>query len=460
MGEGKRPKAELILAIEQVAQDVLNKKVQKAVCIAFEEKGLNQNIPMSIFNQAQMVSQLDDVELMIFADACYLITKEEKFSLKRYFADTKINEYTTYKYEEEKINTMHFKLFKKLSEKNYRGSISYKDLFLYFKNELIIYNVHAQRGSTAKAIGTGEQFVRSITVKKEGVKEIAQLILDGKFEEVEIILNCRLVPKKSPNFNFESIEKYPNIGDIYFTPNLDKDADDNGMCEIIDGYHKSLGIIEAVRIQLEKDGTWLQGEIGVKLVRVDLNRSKAIVQQIFKRSDNDAKAQAGLNIDNPYMQFVEELEANSSTLRGNVGTTIEDAWVDKKYTYKVILVDMARKINIEVEQLADRMDNAERIAVFIDKLVQIIKAKNLNFDEMNKFPNIYAGFVALGYYLKDEQLKFSDYEKILVMIKSNLDEKYNDRSVKKINLNVKNYSIVAIAELFKNIAEEVIKNEQ
>ena len=125
---------------------------------------------------------------------------------------------------------------------------------------------------------------------------------------------------------------------------------------------------------LENTGQWLQGEISCKLVLADLVRAKRIVELVFKRTDDDKNWIKSLE-KSDYTEFVDLLISNSNILKNNVADIYEQCKYNNKITYKVILTETIKKLNIDVANKSLSLFLANDMAKIIDTLFELIILK-------------------------------------------------------------------------------------
>lgn len=443
---------ELEIALTNVVNNnIENVKFQKILNQSFERKNLNKRMVKCLFSGTKIVSDMNDMEKITFADACYRYFENKKYDAANYFSSTKLAEWLNYVDISEKIDNVVCEDFKRINSYEYHGGFTYKQVYEYMKNILWLYYPSTQRSSRYRETTNGTM-IREININKKAVNEIASLILDGKFEATEIILNCMLIKEKTPKFIFE--KKYKEIGDITIKPNYDINSEDYTIITILDGYHRILGICKAVEMYLENTGQWLQGEISCKLVLADLVRAKRIVELVFKRTDDDKNWIKSLE-KSDYTEFVDLLISNSNILKNNVADIYEQCKYNNKITYKVILTETIKKLNIDVANKSLSLFLANDMAKIIDTLFELInniKEKKYVFDEKYDIPNMFIGYITIAYKLRNENINVGEYLKLITAMK----EKVNSNTLKMLKLEIKSCSVNKTIEFFSKIVDEVI----
>ena len=433
-----------------IEKEVDNFKLQKELNKSFGKKGLNQRMVKCLFSGTKVVADMNDIEKMTFADTCHKALKDDNLNIVKYYSDMKVVEWSNYINISETIDEIYGEDFRKINSYEYHGDFTYKQVYDYMKNLLWLYYPSTQRSSKYREVNN--TMIREINVNKKAVNEISNLILDGKFESTEIILNCMILKGKTPQIKFDKM--YKEIGDITIKPNYDLDNDNYTICTILDGYHRIIGICKAVEIHNEKTGEWLEGKISCKLVLADIVRAKRIVELVFKRTDDDKNWLKSLE-QSDFTEFVDMVVSNSSVLKNNVADIYEQCNYNNKVTYKVILTDTVKKLNIDVANKSATLFAANDMAKFIDYMIDIIEQTQKNDVEFDKYyllPNMFIGYLTMAYMLKDKDLNASNYLSII----NSLREKINTNTVKNLKIDTKKCSVNKIIAYFENIVGEVI----
>ena len=147
--------------------------------------------------------------------------------------------------------------------------------------------------------------------------------------------------------------------------------------------------------------------------------------------------------------------SNSSVLKNNVADIYEQCNYNNKVTYKVILTDTVKKLNIDVANKSATLFAANDMAKFIDYMIDIIeqtKKNDVEFDKYYLLPNMFIGYLTMAYMLKDKDLNAGNYLSII----NSLREKINTNTVKNLKIDTKKCSVNKIIAYFENIVGEVI----
>lgn len=422
---------------KKIFKDVLWRDINEE----FEKKGLNsKSLQLLLDDDKKSASDLKNYELIAFSKIAYKKLEKEEFDPKRYFGDTVLISYESNVEKKEFINKIILRNFIKIDEFNYRGQISYRELYDYLNNDLIIYDHNAQRSPKYREVGSKNgktQKLKVVNLNMETVEDIADAILDEVFEDSEIILNCEMLDEKTQKFKF--IDKHEDVfGDILIEPDYDLESNETTWLTIPDGYHRCRGIILAMNRYYAKEGVWLDGSIGVRLVRATKERAKRIVYQTFLRSPDEPEWVNTLD-ENDYTKFVDMIVKNSKRL--SIENTVEEAEINEKLTSKSLLVDIFKKTDIEVNDTSKAFFKAKSIAKNFDIIYDTIKNEVVKIN-----PYSIAGYIYISYLVREDMSKLFD---TLEFVKFN--ERFNNMCRKNVNIN--NFT-----NLIDELISEVIDN--
>jgi hypothetical protein len=342
---------------------------------------------------------------------------------------------------------------------NYIGRVTYEEITLCMNNVLWRYNPKTQRASTSKKLGTGDNFIREIDVNWNHVHDIAELILEKKFEDNQIIINILLTGDNNPDYDFLP-EVKDNLGRLVVRPNYDPESEKFTVMNILDGYHRILGAREAfIRYQDKNKGKKLEGGLDIRIVVRTVPQAVELIDQIFRRSDTRKDFKKAIAKDN-YNKFIDMWAERSEILNNQVETTFDECKIEGKLTYKVILKDALKYCTkIDVNKLGTMNIASGKMAESLDMIVNMLKETYFNNDleymKENSFllqPNMFVGYLAITNRISNSR-NFYNYEKVC-------EKLYNltEDDVKELSLNSKHQvPYKKIYSFFEDLVSEVIK---
>ena len=411
-------------------------KVLREVNSEYEKKGMNINKINMFLNDQIEVDQLDDYDLIVLCKHFYKLGFED-FDPKNFFGELKIANYESYINIEEPVTKIVLNDFRKINDFEYRGQISYKQIHQGLDNSMFFYDHESQRSPHYKNVGSKNGSValslRTQNLNNKSVNDIANAVLAGTFEDTELVFNCEMLSgKRKQEFRF--IPKYEDIlGDIIITPNYDTEADNTTWVSIIDGFHRCKGIALAVNKHLEKTGEYLEGSIGLRLVRADKERAKRIVYQTFLRSADEPEWVESLKTSD-YTTFVDMVVKESRIL--TIDNTIDLAKINKKLTSKGLLVDLVKKMDIKVNDTLERYYKSKEIAEHFDLLYSVADNMGVKFNPYKVAEYFYVAFIfKIGMDLEETIIKLEDSEKIKNMYRKSISINQFIKAIDEVVLN-------------------------
>lgn len=437
-----------------------NVELRRALTNEYSKRDLSMEKIGALFDGTLKFQSLDNIELIIFSQVCHTILKSQSLSeeeLEKFFSKSAIEEAKNMKIEDkEKITQCVFDNMLKIDGSNYVGRISFEQIYKYFNNGLLRYNKKSQRKSNVKDVGTLGNKIREISINEKHVKEIGELMLNNEFEENQIILNVLLKEKNNPNYSFIPRDGADDIiGTLIITPNTtDVDSAEYTQIDILDGFHRIMGVMSAVGAYLAETGKYLEGGLDLRVVFRTLEDARKIVRQTFKRSDTDADYLEGMDKNN-YTDIIDIISKKSKVLKDKVGLDYDDCIVEGALTYRTILAKALKEYsNLDVNSVRIREIGTKQIAKTIDDIILYIK--EIYFDNsMEKMKsesnlldiNIFIGYLAVAVEIYKKKLDnvFEVAEQIYLMSKDNM---------KQLNLNGKKCNIQLIYDTFDSIVVE------
>ena len=433
---------------EYLDEEVLNDDLRKEMNIEFIKKGLSTRVVDAVFGDETPLDSLDEIYHMAILRVINLYTKDDKYNLDNYFSKASVANYITFKgiNIEENIDQINLNNFIYNEEDNsYLGYISYLDLYKYIKNVLITYNFLSQRESKIKKLSTGGT-VKAISLNKKSVKEIATLIEEDKFYNTTIILNVPVIRGKKAKFSFSP--KFENIGDIVIEPNLDIYSEDFTRCDIVDGYHRSLGIMRYIESYKEKHGqdSVIKKRIPVQLTRLTVEVASEMVAQTFKRNDIKDTQFIKAREKNDYTKFAEDL-INNTYLKNNVSLTYDEMVAEGTISYKLLITESIKKNGIDVSDDSNNIFLVEDMSKIINTLHGLMnKSSNVVLNGHDSACNMPIVLITISYLLKDKLSTASDYKAIIERLENIITEDV----YKQYGLNVKNVNMSKLIDFIKN----------
>ena len=405
-----------------------NTELKREMNGEFLKKGLSPKTITMLFDGKKFINQLNEFELIAFTKSCYKHFNNTTYNPEKYFSSMTLEGYRNYIFVNEEIDIIKLHNFIEVDDTEYQGIISYRQIYELMNNGLLLYDMNCQREATYKKLGK-DNWIKTPTVDSKAVANMEQLILDGKLETSQIVLTLLIDEEVTPKFDFQ--RTYENIGNI--------------VCQSLtvnDGFHRCIAITKATASNLVKNDKYIDGYIGVRLIIADLQRAKSIMAQSFMRSDISTDFKKAITEDDK-SNFLDKIINNSDTLKDEVGITYEEAKTLNKKTYRSLLLDIMKYMDIDYSNKSEVIIKSKKIAEQFDILNGFIETNNMN---------IYAILLYCAYKVAESNKKddISIYYKLE-------EEIYNiiEHSTK-YNLNHKTIKLTKIIQYINNVFKEEI----
>lgn len=403
-----------------------NSELKRELNDEFLKKGLSPKTITLLFDEKKFINQLNEFELIAFTKSCYKHFNNTAYNPEKYFSSMTLEGYRNYIFVTEEINIIKLHNFIEVNDTEYQGIISYKQIYELMSNGLLIYSMDCQREATYKRLGKNN-YIKTPTVDSKSVANMERLILEGKLETSQIVLTLLIDDEIVPKFKFDKL--YENIGDI--------------TCQALtinDGQHRILAICKAIANNLVKNNKYIEGSIGVRLIIADLQRAKSIMAQSFMKSDVSTDFKKSITEDDKSI-FLDKIINNSKVLKDNVGITYEEAKFLNKKTYRTLLLDILKYIDIDYNNKSEVLIKSKKIAEQVDILNDFIETNNMV---------IYGLFLYLAYKITE-----LDKEEIDIYYKvSETIEDLTEQQIKEWGLNNKNIKLNSIINSFNKLFKE------
>lgn len=443
-----------------------NKSLAGIITKKFREKNISVRLMSSLFGGETKWQNLTDYQKVAFIDACSEGLPDMKIlDINKWFSDEVLVKYDSKIKEIKEINSIYLKDFRKIDDYNYLGYITLEDIYNWYNNTLLIYNYEAQREPTYKTIGTGEKKItyETYTINDKAKMEIAKSIIEGTYEEDMLIYNVLIQDNPKNVLQVNETEKY-NSGTIYdveVVPNYNRTSNHYTVVNPLDGWHRTVAGVLAYE-EAMKVGKKLEGRgYPLKLTIRDLQGSKNIVNQIFKRTDTSQDWLDQLD-NSDYNLFIEALVEQSALLKDKVSKTYEQYVAnDGNLTYSAILSETIEKMctNIQVNNRLNRRTVAGKMAMIIDDLFEAFLMKygtmhNLINTTHLVDVNIFIGYLAVANGLSE----LKNYDEELLKIADKIMALGNNDLIP-LKLINKGVSVKNVYTFFENIVKDVVNHD-
>lgn len=193
----------------------------------------------------KIINELENPELDLSKEYMYFLAKclfkileSERFNPANYFTEADMQDIETLwegEVEDEIKLPYTFKNAVKYSDSNLTFQITAEELYRLFENKLLHYNPNAQRTNKTKKLEGTDIEIPVPELNKKSVDEIKELFKEGKLISSMFTFNARVGSAD------EGIEL------IYDEENMSLTVTEGTILDVLDGYHRLIGITTAIR---------------------------------------------------------------------------------------------------------------------------------------------------------------------------------------------------------------------
>lgn len=414
-----------------------NRNTQEKITNKLAEKGYKIADITDMFEDNIKLNTLSLMDLGVIATVLYRELDLSYVDPSLYLTDIEIDEVKKYKFESVD-NTIEFPIiFKDCLQKSNDSWITIlhaKDIANLYRSSIIRYNPETQR--EIKKIQVKDNIIEVPNVNYSSVKEIENELIQGTF--ISNILTFNL---KNAEFKYDNERQKIIIL--------------NGKLDIIDGFHRSLGIIGALR---KKD---IDYNFEIRFTNFDEDKAKRFIVQEDKRNPISKEYLRKIDTTDLVSKIVNNLnEDGGSELRGLITTdtkTITEGYslVSFEMMYNTIKELWQPSTIREAENIADYLKDFFNELVFIypDELKLYIK-ESRKFSQIND-ERMFALYLVIAKLLVNNQnlgLKLKNIIENTII--TNEFKDYIETAPSIIKNNIKSH-----IENITKIIEGVIKNE-
>lgn len=422
-----------------IKENIKDDKMLNGMVAAFAEKGLNINVPTMLFNNEIIEESLSTNDLICLGNYLFLkgyttLKPENSFSnleLEAYEQYVVVN-------DENRINTIQLKEFRKINDTTYIGYLTPKYLLQLRNNKLVAYYKGLQRKSTVTKTKNGN-IIEKATINKKNVKDLKERFLKKDIVPTEITFSILATPGKNINFIEEKVIGTQNIYDLYIKPEFNRNAEDYTPFLIPDGFHRFTGLCNAEEVENLPDDDGLI----VKILIKNEEDTKKFIQDGFKRTGTDEDFLEGLVSNTNEDKIADKIISSSKILNDKVGDNINDCKT-KDLTFKKVISNTIANIDINKNNMLSAMIAADGIAKNLDVMLNYIA--DITRQDFNSMKNtdLLRPFSFVGYiYLANEINKNGDDLEQMRhtcdnIIQMNILNKFSDLNLNKSTCNINN----------------------
>lgn len=391
-----------------------NNKIINEVTNILVEKGVPRGYAKKIITGTTPLEVLDRSMLYTVTSALYKVTQEPIISVDKYFTETEIQEGEKFRYitEEKQGFPVVFENVMKVADDYYITTLTAQRIKELYDSFVITYNKETQRNTITRKIKNS--VIELININWRSVQDIQEQILKGLFITNAITFNIL----KNGEEEFEYDENNRTLT-VY-----------KGQIDILDGFHRSLGMINAVIINPE-----VQYITAVNITNFDVDKARRFIVQEDKKNKIARKHIEAFKetLENFVVRKINE--SPNCDLKGKIATNARliyynQAIVEFEVLAKAIKHYFDMKTHREANQVAEYLIEGfnEIVGLYADEFLNnYAQAKQRTVVNHNY---TFIGYVALLAKIKDK----SNWKEILYNTLQRIDFDISNPDWKEIGL--------------------------
>ena len=379
--------------------------VKKNIPRGYAKKIITGTTPLEI---------LDRSILYAVTSALYKVTQEPIINIDKYFTETEIQEGEQFRYitEEKQEFPVVFENVMKVTDDYYITTLTAQRIKELYDSFVITYNKETQRNTITRKIKNS--VIELINVNWKSVQDIQEQILKGLFITNAITFN--ILKKGEEDFEYDENSKTLTVH--------------KGQIDILDGFHRSLGMINAVIINPE-----VQYITAVNITNFNIDKAKRFIVQEDKKNKIAKKHIEAFQetLENFVVRKINE--STNCDLKGKISTSAQliyynQAIVEFEVLAKAIKYYFDIKTHREANQIAEYLIEGfnEIMGLYPEEFLgNYAQAKQKTVINHNY---AFIGYVALLAKIRGE----SDWKEILHSVLQKIDFDIDNPDWEKVGL--------------------------
>lgn len=246
------------------------------------------------------------VEHLYWITSKAAIVRDQKIQLNKYFTINEIKRYEKSIHVSEIIEDIYPINIPvtRIGEYHWMAILSIEKILEWYKKQLLRYNPESQRKMKVSKSGSF-----SINIRKKAVGEIKKQLLEHTYIPDELAFNMNI---EDPNLDYEEFEDGLILK--------------SGQFDVIDGWHRITGIIQAKG----EDENWTYDNFPVHIMAYDTAQANAYIVQKSKNNPLNKGFVQSIDVQNPVNIIIKKInESPGSLLKGEFG--INSTFLDTAY---------------------------------------------------------------------------------------------------------------------------------
>lgn len=346
-----------------------DKELLERVKKYYTDKDIPASDALKILNKRTTLEFLSEMNLCIFTNSIYQVTKDSSIDPKKYFADDKLvleKIYTKTTEENERVHVFH-DVSQIVKGHWVANTTSFGEVAHLADINFIGYNFKTQRQATI--LLRGKEIIRIPTLNKTNLKEIYELMKVGDFTSTTISFNYQHDAVEDMKYNAEART---------LTVTLKEDD----VLYIIDGFHRTLEMCA-----LEEESPNFPATTSINIFNYTEERAKKYIHQMAQGQGMPEWHLEDLsekNLSTTIAKYINETFPKDNGMFSKIASNFKEVKLNTKYTTLDIMSMAIRECFNVTNETDDRMLIKEIKDVILKGLNEIITLKKRQFNSMEE----------------------------------------------------------------------------
>lgn len=351
---------------------------------------IDHNIPLGelqdVWDGRISLDLVEEDVLFFLAKNIYELTKDEELGPSLYYTSSQIEHAEQHKRvrcDDAMEYPLIFDHVIRVKNDQYMTMITAQEIKRMHDQQIIVYNFDTQRNPKYKEDHEG-QIIKIPNVNRNAVNEIAAKFLENKFITNTITLN--ILKNGMEEYAFKNGKLIVHRGEI----------------NIIDGYHRNMGLMKALN-----QNPYLDYPMEIRITNWDVTQCQAFIYQESLRNKISPAYLKSVNVSKWGNKVVSQINQSQSDLGGKIVVDYGLILHGKGYALASIMsdtIDYLWKIetNAEVTILSKYLQDFFDLLIYLNKSHFIHDIKQSRQESVITYPAMFSGYLALAHQWQEQ----------------------------------------------------------
>lgn len=434
MKRGKT-KTDLTVAIKKAIYSISDSSIEEKIIKKLIERGYTRGVASDILEGNVLLETISQIELGLMAEVIYNASELSFIKPSIFLEEAEINQVKKYKIKKRKEdkNLLVFENVTQVMPDIWTVVLSPKQIADLYRNNAVTYDFNTQRES--ENIEFNDTIIKVAKVNWASVEEIQDLLIKNNFISNTITFNV-------PIEYMDSIKFDPEKRTLMI---IDK------VLKILDGFHRNLAIIGALRV------ADIKCNFTVKITCFNDDKANQYIVQEDKRNPISKTHLKSIDSTDRIATIISTLnQSNNSELKGMIATDYRlvdsgKALIKFNFMYNIISKLWNPESIMETNRISEHLTSFFNQLVgtfpneFKDFIVQSRKVNSINKEQM------FFIYIILAQYYEDKEGWKANFKDTIELVNAATTDEFLNTSIRTIERNFQKYVDMANAIVKRSV---------